>query len=128
MLDKVIIVELFVKLKIILSYFNDEVIVLLLVGYIRDLVIFGKGGLGVDVDNNFEFIYKIIIGKGKLIIDLKKKIKGKEVLIVIDLDCEGEVIVWYIVDELGLDLNEYNCIVFKEIIKFVVMEVINYKC
>ncbi|OED58845.1 type I DNA topoisomerase [Acholeplasma laidlawii] len=127
MSDKVIIVESPAKSKTISSYFNDEVTVLSSVGHIRDLATSGKGGLGVDVDNNFEPTYKIITGKGKLITDLKKKTKGKEVLIATDPDREGEAIAWHIADELGLDLNEHNHIVFKEITKPAVMEAINHK-
>lgn len=127
MSDKVIIVESPAKSKTISSYFNDEVTVLSSVGHIRDLATSGKGGLGVDVDNNFEPTYKIITGKGKLITDLKKKTKGKEVLIATDPDREGEAIAWHIADELGLDLNEHNRIVFKEITKPAVMEAINHK-
>lgn len=127
MSDKVIIVESPAKSKTISSYFNNEVTVLSSVGHIRDLATSGKGGLGVDVDNNFEPTYKIITGKGKLITDLKKKTKGKEVLIATDPDREGEAIAWHIADELGLDLNEHNRIVFKEITKPAVMEAINHK-
>ncbi|WP_441361760.1 type I DNA topoisomerase [Acholeplasma laidlawii] len=127
MSDKVIIVESPAKSKTISSYFNNEVTVLSSVGHIRDLATSGKGGLGVDVDNNFEPTYKIISGKGKLITDLKKKTKGKEVLIATDPDREGEAIAWHIADELGLDLNEHNRIVFKEITKPAVMEAINHK-
>ena len=59
MSDKVIIVESPAKSKTISSYFNNEVTVLSSVGHIRDLATSGKGGLGVDVDNNFEPTYKI---------------------------------------------------------------------
>src|SRR5690554_7032364 len=127
MSNKVIIVESPAKSKTISSYFDNEVTVLSSVGHIRDLATSGKGGLGVDVDNNFEPTYKIITGKGKLITDLKKKTKGKEVLIATDPDREGEAIAWHIADELGLDLNEHNRIVFKEITKPAVMEAINHK-
>ncbi|HHX76131.1 MAG TPA: type I DNA topoisomerase, partial [Acholeplasmataceae bacterium] len=97
------------------------------VGHIRDLATSGKGGLGVDVDNNFEPTYKIIKGKHKLVTELKKKTKGKEVLIATDPDREGEAIAWHIADELGLDLNENNRIVFKEITKPAVMAAIDQK-
>lgn len=127
MSDKVIIVESPAKSKTIASYFNNEVTVLSSVGHIRDLATSGKGGLGVDVDNNFEPTYKIIKGKSKLVAELKKKTKGKEVLIATDPDREGEAIAWHIADELGLDLNENNRIVFKEITKPAVMAAIDQK-
>lgn len=127
MSDKVIIVESPAKSKTIASYFNNKVTVLSSVGHIRDLATSGKGGLGVDVDNNFEPTYKIIKGKSKLVAELKKKTKGKEVLIATDPDREGEAIAWHIADELGLDLNENNRIVFKEITKPAVMAAIDQK-
>ena len=127
MSDKVIIVESPAKSKTIASYFNNKVTVLSSVGHIRDLATSGKGGLGVDVDNNFEPTYKIIKGKHKLVTELKKKTKGKEVLIATDPDREGEAIAWHIADELGLDLNENNRIVFKEITKPAVMAAIDQK-
>lgn len=127
MSDKVIIVESPAKSKTIASYFNNKVTVLSSVGHIRDLATSGKGGLGVDVDNNFEPTYKIIKGKNKLVTELKKKTKGKEVLIATDPDREGEAIAWHIADELGLNLNENNRIVFKEITKPAVMAAIDQK-
>lgn len=127
MSDKVIIVESPAKSKTIASYFNNKVTVLSSVGHIRDLATSGKGGLGVDVDNNFEPTYKIIKGKHKSVTELKKKTKGKEVLIATDPDREGEAIAWHIADELGLDLNENNRIVFKEITKPAVMAAIDQK-
>lgn len=40
-----------------------------------------------------------------------------------DLDCEGEVIFWYLVYILDLDKEDRNCVVFNEIIKDVVKNV-----
>lgn len=127
MSNKVIIVESPAKSKTISSYFDNEVTVLSSVGHIRDLATSGKGGLGVDVDNNFEPTYKIIKGKNKLITELKKKTKGKEVLIATDPDREGEAIAWHIADELGLELTDNNRIVFKEITKPAVTEAMNHR-
>ena len=127
MSKKVIIVESPAKSKTISSYFNNEVTVLSSVGHIRDLATSGKGGLGVDVDGNFEPTYKIISGKNKLVTELKKKTKGKEVLLATDPDREGEAIAWHIADELGLDINDQNRIVFKEITKPAVLEALNHK-
>src|SRR5690554_1911003 len=127
MSNKVIIVESPAKSKTISSYFDNEVTVLSSVGHIRDLATSGKGGLGVDVDNNFEPTYKIIKGKNKLITELKKKTKGKEVLIATDPDREGEAIAWHIADELGLELTDNNRIVFREITKPAVTEAMNHR-
>src|SRR5690606_41952444 len=125
--NKVIIVESPAKSKTIASYFNNEVTVLSSVGHIRDLATSGKGGLGIDVDNDFKPTYKTITGKAKLISELKKKTKDKEILIATDPDREGEAIAWHLADELGLDLNENNRIVFKEITKPAILEALNHK-
>ncbi|WP_025724508.1 type I DNA topoisomerase [Acholeplasma granularum] len=127
MSNKVIIVESPAKSKTIASYFNNEVTVLSSVGHIRDLATSGKGGLGIDVDNDFKPTYKAITGKAKLISELKKKTKDKEILIATDPDREGEAIAWHLADELGLDLNENNRIVFKEITKPAILEALNHK-
>lgn len=45
-----------------------------------------------------------------------------------DLDCEGEVIFWYLVYIFNLDENDVNCVVFNEIIKDVVKNVFKEFC
>lgn len=42
------------------------------------------------------------------------------VYFVIDLDCEGEVIVWYFCEIIGGDEKWYKWVVFNEIIKNVI--------
>lgn len=127
MSKQVIIVESPAKSKTIASYFNNEVTVLSSVGHIRDLATSGKDGLGVDVENDFTPTYKTIKGKDALIKDLKKKTKGKEVLLATDPDREGEAIAWHLAQVLELDLNEKNRIVFKEITKPAIIEALNHR-
>lgn len=53
MVKILVIVELFVKVKIIEKFLGKSYyIVKVLVGYVRDLF---KSKLGVDIENNFEF-------------------------------------------------------------------------
>lgn len=47
---------------------------------------------------------------------------------VFDEDCEGEVILWYLFEVLGLDFEKIKCIVFYEIIKIVILKVIENLC
>lgn len=64
-----------------------------------------------------------------MIKELCKDVKVvKVVYLVFDLDCEGEVIVWYVVNFLKMDLIEKNWVIFYEIIKDVVKEVFKEFC
>lgn len=113
-----VIVELFVKVKIIEKYLGRNYKVVVSVGYICDLL---KSKMGIDIENNYEFYYILICGKGDVIKSLKVVVKKVEkVYFVVDLDWEGEVIVWYLVYFFGFDLKDKNCVVFNEIIKEVV--------
>ena len=126
MAEKVIIVESPAKSKTISSYFNNEVLVLSSVGHIRDLKTSGKDGLGVNVDEGFEPDYGIIKGKNTLIKDLIKQTKNKQVYLATDPDREGEAIAWHLAQVLGIDLNQENRVVFREITKPAILEAINH--
>lgn len=85
--------------------------------------------MGIEVKNNFILKYIIICGKGFVLKDLKLVVKKvKKVYFVVDLDCEGEVIVWYLVNMLNVDV-ELDCwVVFNEIMKDVIKELFKYFC
>src|SRR5690554_4097237 len=125
MADKLIIVESPAKARTISTYLDSSYEVMASVGHVRDLATSGPGGLGLDIENNFKPDYRIIRGKNKIINDLKKAAKDKEVYLATDPDREGEAIAWHIADELELDLNKENRIVFSEITKDAVLEAIN---
>lgn len=125
MKSKLVIVESPSKAKTIATYLGSEYEVMSSVGHIRDLATTGPGGLGLDIENNFKPNYVTIKGKTKVVSDLKKAAKGKEVLIATDPDREGEAIAWHIADVLGLDINLDNRIVFTEITKGAILEAIN---
>lgn|SRR5690554_1989423 len=122
MANKLIIVESPSKAKTISSYLGNDYQVLSSVGHIRDLATKGVGNLGLDVDNNFKPTYDIIKGKNKVVNELKKAAKDKQVLLATDADREGEAIAWHIADELGLNLEDINRIVFTEITKPAIIE------
>lgn len=67
-----VIVELFVKVKMIEKYFGWNYKVMVSVGYIRDLL---KSKMGIDFENNYEFYYIFICGKGDVIKSLKVVVK-----------------------------------------------------
>ncbi len=124
--EKLIIVESPSKSKTIQSYLGDGTTVLSSKGHIRDLAISGKDGLGIDIENDFQPSYVPIKGKKTVIKELKAAAKGKDVLIATDPDREGEAIGWHLAQVLGLDLNENNRIIFREITKQAVTEALEH--
>jgi len=124
MKEKLIIVESPSKAKAIQSYLGEGHTVVSSKGHIRDLATSGKGGLGIDVEANFEPSYQVIRGKQTLINDLKKQAKSRDVLIATDQDREGEAIAWHIAQVLNLDVQEENRVVFSEITKQKILEAV----
>lgn len=125
----VVVVEFFVKVKMINKYLGDDYMVLVSFGYVCDLLL--KDG-SVDLDVDF-------VMKWEVVLELKKYVKViKDVLVfdlnlifVIDFDCEGEVIFWYLLEVLVLVLKkgvEVSCVIFNVIIKMVVIEVMVNLC
>ena len=124
MKEKLIIVESPSKAKAIQSYLGEGHTVVSSKGHIRDLATSGKGGLGIDVDADFEPTYQVIRGKQTLINDLKKQAKSRDVLIATDQDREGEAIAWHIAQVLNLDIQQENRVVFSEITKQKILEAV----
>lgn len=124
-MKKLVIVESPSKSKTIEKYLGDEYTVLSSVGHIRDLATSGKGGLGVDVEDDFKPKYIISKQKKKVVDELKKAAKkADKIYLATDLDREGEAISWHLAEVLGLDLEEENRIVFNEITKNAILEAI----
>ena len=71
---KLIIVESPSKSKTIASYVGNDVLVLSSKGHVRDLATSGVDGLGLDIENDFTPIYKIIPTKASLIKELIAKL------------------------------------------------------
>ena len=116
---KLVIVESPAKSKTIGRYLGENYIVEASVGHIRDLSTSGKGGLGVDCENGFVPTY-IISKEKKSVVEKLKALKNDcdEVILATDPDREGEAIAWHLANQLGLDLNENNRIVFNNINEF----------
>lgn len=113
-----VIVESPAKAKTIEKYLGKDYKVLSSVGHIRDLATTGPGGLGIDIENDFEPTYKFITGKKKVVNELKKEQERVDrVLIATDPDREGEAIGWHLAEVLDLDENADNRVVFNEITK-----------
>jgi len=120
---KLVIVESPNKIKTINQFLGDDYKVMASVGHVRDLATKGKGGLGVDVDGEFEATYSILKGKSKVVKELKAEVKKcSEVYLATDPDREGEAIAWHLAVVLGLDpltvkRLSFNAITSKEVKK-----------
>lgn len=121
-MKNLVIVESPSKSKTIEKYLGKDYKVTSSKGHIRDLATSGKYGLGVDLENNFKPNYKVISGKGKLVTELKKKVKNSDyVILATDPDREGEAISWHLLDTLKLGDN-YGRVVFNEITENAIKE------
>ncbi|MCA9396472.1 MAG: type I DNA topoisomerase, partial [Candidatus Omnitrophica bacterium] len=81
-------------------------------GHIIDLP---KSKMGVDLENNFDPQYIVMVQKRKTLTHLKKYAAGAENLfLACDPDREGEAICWHLGRELGKDKNVYR-VTFQEI-------------
>ena len=113
MSKNLVIVESPAKAKTIEGYLGKDFVVKSSFGHIRDLP---EKELGVDVENDFEPTYKVSADKTKVVSELRKEAKGKEVWLATDDDREGEAISWHLKEALGLD-DDTKRIVFREITK-----------
>ncbi len=113
MSKNLVIVESPAKAKTIEGYLGKDFVVKSSFGHIRDLP---EKELGVDVEKNFEPTYKVSADKVKVVNELKKEAKGKEVWLATDDDREGEAISWHLKEALGLG-DDTKRIVFREITK-----------
>jgi len=118
-----VIVESPAKAKTIEKYLGGDFKVLSSMGHVRDLPQKG-GGLAIDIDNKFSPTYEISADKTKLVSELKRAAKGKEVWLATDEDREGEAISWHLCSVLKLDPKTTKRITFHEITKPAIEEAI----
>lgn len=112
MAKNLLIVESPAKAKTIEKILGKDFEVKSCFGHIRDLE---KDEMGIDVNNNYIPRYKVPDEKLKVVSDLKKLSKGREVWLASDEDREGESISWHLAEVLGLDPITTKRIVFHEI-------------
>lgn len=111
MSKKLVIVESPAKAKTISRYLGDGYEVTASKGHVRDLP---ESSFGVDLET-LEPTYEILKGKQKVVADLKKMARGKEILLAPDIDREGEAIAWHISELLGVSGSSKVRLVFNEI-------------
>lgn len=117
-MKNLVIVESPSKSKTIEKYLGSDYRVVSSRGHIRDLATSGKGGLGIDVDHDFEPTYKVSSDKRAVVKELKEYAKKSEhVYLASDPDREGEAIAWHLAQVLDLNVTEENRIIFNEITK-----------
>ena len=115
-----VIVESPAKAKTIGKYLGKDFEVKACMGHLRDLP---KSVLGVDLEHDFEPVYKPIKGKEEIISDLKKSAKSADmVYLATDPDREGEAISWHLKQLLDLPDEKTRRVTFNEITKKVVQE------
>ena len=115
-----VIVESPAKAKTIGKDLGKDFTVKACMGHLRDLP---KSTLGVDLEHDFEPVYKPIKGKEDIISDLKKSAKSADmVYLATDPDREGEAISWHLKQLLDLPDDKCRRVTFNEITKNVVQE------
>lgn len=114
MAKNLVIVESPAKAKTLAQYLGKDYATQSTFGHIRDLP---KGELGVDIKKHFEPTYQIGPDKKKVVDDLKKAAKGRDIWLATDEDREGEAIAWHVCHILNLDPAKTQRIVFHEITK-----------
>lgn len=113
---KLVIVESPNKCHTISRYLGEGYEVLATVGHLRDLSTSGKGGFGVDVENDFKPTYVVSSSKRATVYELKEAArKASEIYLATDPDREGEAIAWHLTQILGLDPKTTKRLEFHEI-------------
>lgn len=123
--QKLIIVESPAKCHTISRYLGEQYLVKASLGHISDLSTRGKGGLGVDVENNFTPQYIVNKDKKAVLNELlaaKKQVN--EVIIATDPDREGEAIAFHLAKLLNLDVKTVKRLRFHEITRVSITEAI----
>ncbi len=121
MAKNLLIVESPAKARTIKKYLGPDFEVKASVGHVVDLP---KSRLGVDVEGGFKPEYQVIKGKGKVVAELKKAAKNREVYLAPDPDREGEAIAWHIAEQLGGDPERYRRVLFHELTKKAILKAV----
>lgn len=122
-MKKLVIVESPSKSKTIEKYLGSDYKVISSKGHIRDLATTGKGGLGIDIENNFTPNYVISKDKKDTVKELTAAAKkASEIYLASDPDREGEAIAWHLAEVLNVDISKTNRVIFNEITRNAVIE------
>ncbi len=123
MIENLVIVESPAKAKTIEKFLGKTYTVRSSFGHIRDLA---KKNLGIDVEDGFTPQYIVPVDKKKIVKELKElAAKSDMVWLATDEDREGEAIAWHLFEELGLEKEKTQRIVFHEITKDAIVNALN---
>ena len=126
-LMKLVIVESPAKCTTIKKYLGENYRVEASLGHVRDLATRGKGGLGVDVENDFTPTYIINKDKESVVYKLRSASKeADEVILATDPDREGEAIAWHLAEVLGLNPQTTKRLEFHEITRDSITEAMKH--
>jgi len=115
-----LIVESPTKAKTLQKYLGSDYVVLSSKGHVRDLP---HHELGVDLEHDFQPKYVTILGKAKIIQELKKAAAGiPEIYLAPDPDREGEAIAWHIAEALGEKNHKFHRVLFLELTQKAIKE------
>jgi DNA topoisomerase I len=108
-----LIVESPTKAKTLQKYLGNDIQVVSSKGHIKDLP---KSELGVDLEHDFQPKYVTILGKAKVIQELKKAAADiPEIFLGPDPDREGEAIAWHIAEILGEKNHKFHRVLLLEL-------------
>jgi DNA topoisomerase-1 len=108
-----LIVESPTKAKTLQKYLGADFQVVSSKGHIKDLP---KNELGVDLEHDFAPKYVTILGKAKVIQELKKAAADiREIYLGPDPDREGEAIAWHIAEVLGEKDHRFHRVLLLEL-------------
>jgi DNA topoisomerase I len=108
-----LIVESPTKAKTLQKYLGPDIAVVSSKGHIKDLP---KNDLGVDLEHDFQPEYVTILGKAKVIQELKKAATGvSKIYLGPDPDREGEAIAWHIAEALGEQNHQFYRVLLLEL-------------
>jgi DNA topoisomerase-1 len=111
------------KAKKIQTFLSNDYIVKSSCGHITDLekkkkIRYGNAlDFGIDIENNFKPIYKVLSDKKDIVKMLKSSSNDRKVIFAADDDREGEAIAWHTANVLKQKVKDKNRIIFREISK-----------
>ena len=115
-----LIVESPTKAKTLQKYLGSDFVVLSSKGHVKDLP---PHELGVDLEHDFQPKYVTILGKAKVIQELKKAAADiPEIFLGPDPDREGEAIAWHIAEALGEKNHRFHRVLFLELTQKAIKE------
>ncbi|RLA90163.1 MAG: type I DNA topoisomerase [Deltaproteobacteria bacterium] len=113
MSKSLLIVESPAKARTLQKYLGSEFRVQASVGHIKDLP---KHELGVDLNDDFKPHYVTIVGKAKVIQELRKAADNiHDIYLAPDPDREGEAIAWHIAEALKNQDHQFHRVLFYEL-------------